>query len=159
MLSSSPDNDLQCAIQRPAVVDGKELAEHGADTGRQRHSKDTRPLEYDRQVFWLAWIDLRMDSLPIPRLALGQVQRLEFPDSGTNFTHKYVHIDLQQGQEFWVSLRTRNQHAGAHVFAPSGKHLNGSDKGGIDRDVPSAEQAFSDLASLIIPQLPAYIPE
>lgn len=73
---------------------------------------------------------LQVESLPIPRLAVGESLPIRH-HGGASFAH----LPLGIGQEVWLSLRSGDFDAALSVHDPDGEHIGTFEGGGVGGDV------------------------
>lgn len=80
---------------------------------------------------------LRTDLVEVPELGLGSSLTLELAAGGV----RCAQLELQAGQEVWLSARSAKVDAGVSVIDPSGRGVGTWEGGGVDHNVLFAVRA------------------
>lgn len=91
---------------------------------------------------------LAVEEVPVPELAIGTPLPIRVAAGATG----HLHLNLQQGQEVWLSVRSRAFDASLWVLDPTGDGGFTAEGGGIDGDVLVAYRAsHTGVHTLMVP--------
>jgi hypothetical protein len=128
-----PDGDVIV----PAVDDRGPLDRDAEHTLLVPRSGNYRVLAFSNGGCGSGEYTLTADVLPVPDLRIGTRLELALANGGTS----HVHLDLQAGQEVWLSVRSRAFDARLVVQAPDGNAAFRCDGGGQGGDVLTSYRA------------------
>ncbi|MBK8101670.1 MAG: hypothetical protein IPK26_31700 [Planctomycetes bacterium] len=133
-------------IARPD--DAGPLDRHAEHTFLVSANGDHRVLVYTSGGVGSGDYTLAVEDVPVPELVVGTPLPIRVAANATG----YLHLRLQQGQEVWLSVRSRAFDASLWVLDPAGDGGFHAEGGGVDGDVLVAyRSSHAGVHTLMVP--------